>query len=60
MGSSSEKVKNTNLSWRSLFSSAAAKLQFIALVVKDGKKSVVIPKSIFDQGTSLWSDWLLG
>lgn len=46
-------------SWSSLFSSEV-KLQFIALTVKDGKKSVHISKSVIDKGTSLWEDYLIG
>lgn len=34
------------------------KLQFFAPTVKVGKKYVVIPMSILDQGISLWDDCL--
>lgn len=51
---------NPNPSWSSLFSSTAVKLQYVAPVVKEGKKSVAISKSLFDQGSSMWGDCLLG
>lgn len=39
-------VKDPPLSgWSSLFASIEARLQFVAPIVKDGKKLVVIPKS---------------
>lgn len=61
LGDSSSVVKDSPLGgWSSLFASAEAKLQFVAPIAKDGKKSVAILKSIFDQGISLWDDCLLG
>lgn len=46
--------------WSSLFASADARLQFVAPIVKDGQKVIPISKYIFDQGSSLWDDCLLG
>lgn len=45
--------------WSSLFASAYVRLQFVALVMKDGNKLVTISKSIYDQGSSFWDDCLL-
>lgn len=59
LSGSSFEVKNPP-SWSFLFASAEAKLQFVAPIIKDSKKMVVISKSIFDQGTTLWDDCLLG
>lgn len=46
--------------WSSLFADTAVKLSFVAPCTKDGKKLVNIPKTILDQGISLWNDCLLG
>lgn len=59
-GASSSSRVDPSSSWSSLFKAEASKLQFMALIVKDGKKMVVISKSIFDQGISFWGDCLLG
>lgn len=60
LGGSASVVKESPLSgWNSLFTSADARLQFVAPIVKDGKKLVTISKSVFDQGF-FRDDCLLG
>lgn len=46
-------------SWSSLFSSEV-KLHFVAPRIQDGKKSVLVSKSVLDKGASLWDDCLVG
>lgn len=58
--SSSAADEDSRPHWSSLFSSTKIKLQFVAPAVKDGKKSVIISKSVLDQGISLWDDCLIG
>lgn len=49
----------SNQNWSSLFSSEI-KLQYIAPKVVDGKKSVLISKTVLDKGVSLCGDCLVG
>lgn len=45
--------------WSSLFSSEVM-LHFVAPTLKNGKKSVLISKSVFDKGAFLCGDCLVG
>lgn len=49
----------SGISWSSLFSTEV-KLEFVAHMIKDGKKSFLISKSVLDKGVSLWDDCLVG